>query len=323
MEAARELALEQRRPPTRLALAENALQRARAYALEARSPRTLKRYRNAWATFTAWCNSHGLKPLPAKPATVAAFMASRADAGRRVLTIELELTALGEAHKAAGHPSPRTHPAVVATRKGIRRRLGMARACKAALTPEDLKAMVRALPERSIGVRDRAILLLGFAGAFRRSELVGLDVRDLVFCTKGLRVTLRRSKTDQEGFGRTVDIPFSPVPAMCPVAATRAWLIASGIIGGPIFREVHSSGRIGQGRLASRVVGTVVKRSASAAGLDPRNLAGHSLRAGYATEAARSGKPLFVIQQQTGHKSVAMVSRYVRAANLFKDVGVL
>jgi integrase len=323
MGAARGLALERRRPPARLALVESALQSAWAYALEARSPRTLKRYRDAWAIFTAWCDDQGLRPLPAKPETVAAFMASRADAGRRVLTIELELTAIGEAHKAAGHPSPRTHPAVVATRKGIRRRLGMARACKDALTPGDLRAMLGALPDRLIGVRDRAMLLLGFAGAFRRSELVGLDVRDLAFCPEGLRATLRRSKTDQEGSGRTVGIPLSPDPAMCPVAATRAWLKAAGIIGGPIFRQVHHAGRVGQARLASRVVGTVVKRAAVAVGLDPRNLAGHSLRAGYATEAARSGKPIFVIQQQTGHKSVAMVSRYVRAVDLFRDVGVL
>jgi integrase len=194
---------------------------------------------------------------------------------------------------------------------------------KDALTTSQLRAMVSALPARLLGIRDRAILLLGFAGAFRRSELVGLDVRDLAFCPEGMRVTLRRSKTDQEGVGRTVGIPTSPGPSMCPVAATRAWLSAAAIIGGPVFREVQGSGRVGQARLASRVVATVVKLAAVAVGIDPRNLAGHSLRAGYATEAARSGKPIFVIQQQTGHRSVAMVSRYVRAVDLFRDVGVL
>jgi integrase len=318
--AERGLALRRQPPAAPLAVL-GPLESAAGYAREARSPRTVKRYRDAWAIFAAWCEDQGFESLPAEPATVAAYLAARADAGRRVLTIEL--TAIGERHKAAGLPSPRTHPAVVATRKGIRRRLGMAPRQKAALSTGELRAMLQALPQRLIGSRDRAILLLGFAGAFRRSELVGLDVRDLEFCQEGLRVTLRRSKTDQEGIGRTVGIPCSPNPSMCPVAAVRAWLGAAAIIGGPVFREVQGSGRVGQARLASRVVGTVVKRAAIAVGLDARNLAGHSLRAGYATEAARAGKPLFVIQQQTGHRSVAMVSRYVRAVEIFKDVGVL
>jgi site-specific recombinase XerD len=285
--------------------------------------KTQKRYRDAWAIFAAWCNEQGLKSLPAEPATVAAYLAVRADAGRKVLTIELELTAIGEAHTAAGHESPRRHPAVAATRKGIRRRLGMAPAQKDALSTANLKAMLAALPDRLIGIRDRAILLLGFAGALRRSELVGLDVGDLAFCAEGLLVTLRRSKTDQEGFGRSIGIPFSTDAGLCPVRAVRAWLDAAKISEGPVFREVPRIGELGRQRLASRVVATVVKRAALAAGLNASKLAGHSLRAGYATSAAQAGKPVFVIQQQTGHKSVAMVSRYVRALDLFKDVGVL
>jgi integrase len=299
------------------------LESARSYASDARSKPTVKRYRAAWAIFTAWCDDQGLAPLPAEPATVAAFMAARADAGRRVLTIELELTAIGEAHKAAGFASPRAHPAVVATRKGIRRRLGMAPIQKTALSIVQLRAILVALPNRLIGTRDRALLLLGFAGAFRRSELVGLDVDDLAFCPEGLRVTLRRSKTDQEGSGRTVGIPTSTDPAMCPMRAVRAWLDDAKVTSGPVFREVARYGQVGATRLANRVVGSVVKRAASAVGLDPSQLAGHSLRAGYATSAAQAGKPVFAIQQQTGHKSVAMVSRYVRAVDLFKDVGVL
>jgi site-specific recombinase XerD len=320
--AERALVLRHQPSARQLAVLES-LESAAGYAREARSERTRERYRDAWAIFAGWCKKQELKPLPAEPATVAAYLAARADAGRKVTTIELELTAIGEAHKAAGLPSPRTHPVVVATRKGIRRRLGMAPSQKDALTTGQLRAMVTALPARLLGSRDRALLLLGFAGAFRRSELVGLDVRDLDFCPEGLRVTLRRSKTDQEGKGRVIGIPASADPAMCPVAAIRAWVAAASVIGGPLFREVSSSGRVGQARLGSRVVGTVVKRAAVVVGLDPRNLAGHSLRAGYATEAARAGKPIFVIQQQTGHRSVAMVSRYVRAVDLFRDVRVL
>jgi site-specific recombinase XerD len=306
-----------------LAIPQQPFQSARGYASEARSKRTVRRYRDAWANFTSWCEHQGLQALPAEPATVCAFMASRADEGRRVLTIELELTAISEAHKAAGHPSPRSHPAVVATRKGIRRRLGMAPHQKGALSVPQLRSMLVALPDRLGGVRDRALLLLGFAGAFRRSELAGLDVADLDFCPDGLRVMLRRSKTDQEGVGRTVGIPTSSDPAMCPVRAVRAWLDAALITTGPVFREVSRYGQVGEQRLANRVVGTVVKRAATTVGLDATKLAGHSLRAGYATSAAQAGKPIFAIQQQTGHKSVAMVSRYVRAVDLFKDVGVL
>jgi integrase len=306
-----------------LAIPPQLFESARGYASEARSKRTVKRYRDAWAIFTAWCDDHGLKPLPAEPATVCAFMAARADAGRRVLTIELELTAISEAHKAKGLPSPRSHPVVVATRKGIRRRLGMAPHQKGALSVPQLRSMLVALPDRLGGTRDRALLLLGFAGAFRRSELAGLDVEDLAFCSDGLKVLLRRSKTDQEGVGRTVGIPSSTDPAMCPVRAVRGWLDAAGITTGPVFREVSRYGQVGEARLANRVVGTVVKRAAAAVGLDASKLAGHSLRAGYATSAAQAGKPIFAIQQQTGHKSVAMVSRYVRAVDLFKDVGVL
>jgi integrase len=199
----------------------------------------------------------------------------------------------------------------------------MVPAQKEALTLGNLRRMLDALPADLRGVRNRAILLLGFAGAFRRSELASLDVRDLTFSAEGLRVLLRRSKTDQEGAGRGIGIPFSADPAMCPVRAVRAWLDGTGLTHGPVLRAVDGRGRVGGARLGDRVVATVVKRTATAVGLDAGNLAGHSLRAGYATAAAQAGKPVFVIQQQTGHKSVAMVSRYVRGAELFKDVGVL
>jgi site-specific recombinase XerD len=299
------------------------LESAARYAQAARSGATRRRYRDAWAIFVAWCDVQGLRSLPAEPTTVAAYLAARADEGRKVLTIELELTAIGQAHKMAGHESPRTNPIVVATRKGIRRRLGMNPAQKEALTLGNLRRMLDALPNDVRGVRDRAILLLGFAGAFRRSELASLDVADLAFSPDGLRVLLRRSKTDQEGAGRTVGIPSSSDPVMCPVRAVRTWLDGAGLTKGPLLRVVNGHARVGGGRLGERVVASVVKRAAMAAGLDATNLAGHSLRAGYATAAAQAGKPMFVIQQQTGHKSVAMVSRYVRAVELFKDVAVL
>jgi integrase len=169
------------------------------------------------------------------------------------------------------------------------------------------------------GCRDRALLLLGFAGALRRSELVGLDVADLTEGTDGLRVRLQRSKTDQEGVGRTVGIPYGSNPVTCPVRAWLAWLEVSGITEGAAFRPVDRHGRIGTTRLSGQAVALVLKRHAARAGLDPGEMAGHSLRAGLATSAAAAGVPERVIAEQTGHKGTAMLRRYIREGSLFRE----
>jgi site-specific recombinase XerD len=168
--------------------------------------------------------------------------------------------------------------------------------------------MVVTLDASLAGVRDRALLLLGFAGAFRRSELVALDVADLSFTARGVEVTIRRSKTDQEGAGRVVAIPLGSQAETCPVRSLRAWLEAAGIEAGSIFRAVNRWGRVG-GRLADRDVACTVKRAAERAGLDPAAFSGHSLRAGLATSAALAGKSDRAIMATTGHKSRAMVDR--------------
>ena len=169
------------------------------------------------------------------------------------------------------------------------------------------------------GCRDRALLLLGFAGAMRRSELVGLDVADITEGTDGLIVRLRRSKTDQEGAGRTVGIPFGSNLATCPVRAWRAWLELSSITEGAAFRPVDRHGRIAVTRLSGQAVALVLKRHASRAGLDRDEVAGHSLRAGLATSAAAAGVPERVIAEQTGHKGTAMLRRYIREGTLFRE----
>ncbi len=183
----------------------------------------------------------------------------------------------------------------------------------------ELKAMLQALPEGLLGVRDRALLLVGFAGAFRRSELVSLDVADLSFTSDGLEVTLKRSKTDQEGQGRRIGIPFGSSPHTCPVRSLRAWLDGAGIADGPVFRDVSRRGRVGAVRLSDKAVARLVKRAARAAGLDPARFSGHSLRAGLATSAAKAGKTERAIMAQTGHKSEKMVRRYIRDASLFAE----
>ena len=295
---------------------------ARAFAVESKAPRTRDAYRYQWATFVAWCEERDLAALPADPATLAGYLANRAELGWKVASIALALTAIGAAHKAAGMVSPSAHPIVAATWAGIRRTLGTAQRRAAPATVEAVRAMVQALgiegapsPAR---MRDRALVLIGFAGAFRRSELEALDVSDLSFRAEGLVVTVRRSKTDQEGAGAEVAITYGNDATTCPVRALRSWLDAAALRDGPAFRTVDRHGHIG-GRLVGAEVARIVKRLATRAGLDASRFSGHSLRAGLATSAAVQGRADRRIMDQGRWKSRAMVDRYVRDASLFRD----
>jgi integrase len=230
------------------------------------------------------------------------------------------LNAIAEAHKAAGVDSPTHAPIVRNTMKGIRRTMGTAPVQKSAALTEDIRAMVETLENRTtIDVRDRALILLGFAGAFRRSELVGLDVEDCAFGKDGLTVTLRRSKTDQEGVGRKIGIPYGSNPETCPVRTMQAWMETAGMSSGPVFRSINRHGHVQEGRLSGIDVARVVKKLAERAGLDSTHYAGHSLRAGHATTAAIGGASERSIMNQTGHRSVQMVRRYIRNGNLFRE----
>lgn len=212
---------------------------ARVYAENSRAESTRRVYDSSWRAFLAWCEERSLQPLPATPATVALYLAHLAT-GHKVSTIE---RALAQAHVLAGAPSPRSGAAVREVLKGIRRQLGTQQTRKAPLLVADLRAVCESLPSTLTGARDRAVLTLGFAGAFRRSELVALDVQDLAFDRNGLRVTLRRSKTDQEGQGAVTAIPYGSNPATCPVRAAMAWLEASGIREGAATIFCLGSGR--------------------------------------------------------------------------------
>ena len=210
-------------------------------------------------------------------------------------------------------------PLVSETIKGIRRTKGTAQAGKRPLLTEQLRAMIRALPENLQGVRDRSLLLVGFAGGFRRSELAGLAVQDIAVETDGLVITLHRSKTDQEGQGRKVALPYGSHPETCPVRAYREWLEAAGIVNGAVFREIDRHGRLQATALNKDSVGLIVKRAAARIGLDPADYAGHSLRAGLATQAYLNGANEVAIMQQTGHRSLATVRKYIRDGSLFRD----
>jgi integrase len=298
-------------------LAEIAAQ-ARDYVAASRAANTTRVYRTGWVQFTAWCDEHGVVALPAGPETVACYVADLAKVAKPA-TIDLRLAAISAAHRAAGHDSPTKEEAVRLVRRGVRRTLGTAQRQVRPITVPDLRVMLEGLGTNPAGCRDRALLLVGFAGALRRSELAGLDVADIIEGADGLTVHLRRSKTDQEGAGRTIGIPYGSNPITCPVRAWRAWLEVSGITEGPAFRPVDRHGHIRSTRLSAPAVALVLKRHAARAGLDPGEVAGHSLRAGLATSAASAGVPERVIAATTGHRGTAMLRRYIREGSLFRE----
>lgn len=279
---------------------------------------TLRGYQSDWRDFCAWCGGSGLRPLPASPETVASYIAACATR-LKVGSLQRRLNAIAEAHKATGLESPTHSPIVVNTMKGIRRTLGTAPVQKAPALTDDIRTMVNATDSGLIGVRDRALVLLGFASAFRRSELAGLDLEDCAFGKDGLTVTLRRSKVDQEAVGRKIGIPYGSNPETCPVRNVQTWIEQAGIVTGPLMRPISRHGQVRGGRLSGSEVARIVKKLAVRAGLDSAKYAGHSLRAGHATSAAIAGASERSIMNQTGHSSVQMVRRYIREGNLFRE----
>lgn len=291
---------------------------AREFISQAKAANTKRAYRADWEHFTAWCNSHCLAFMPAAVQTVVLYLSDLA-AARKTSTLTRRVSAISQAHQLAGHESPTRNAAVHSVMAGIRRIKGTAPEVKTAAIVDDIRSMVATLPAGPIGSRDRALLLIGFAGAFRRSELVGLNREDIEFVREGLVIALRRSKTDQEGHGRKVAIPYGSNPDTCPVRALQTWLDVASIASGPLFRSINRYGRIQPRRLCDRTVALVVKRYAAACGKDARQFAGHSLRAGLATSAAIAGASERSIMNQTGHRSTAMVRRYIRDGSLFRD----
>lgn len=282
------------------------------YARSALSPASQRAYAADWRDFAAYCARVGAAARPADPTTIANYLAEQADAGVKLSTVKRRVAAIAAAHRALGlELSPTRHPAVQVVMRGIIRRLGRKQVKKAPVTPDLLRRLVALAGDDREGLLARAVLLLGFAGAFRRSELVSLDVTDLEPHPQGLVATLRRSKTDQEGEGRAVPIPFGENPETCPVRALRAWLAAAGITSGAVFRGAAGA------RLRDREVAELVKRYVAKAGLDPAAFSGHSLRAGFVTAAALTGAQAWSISITTGHRDPRTLQGYIRRATVF------
>lgn len=260
------------------------------------------------------------RDIPSTPEAVAEYLAEMAGV-YAVATIQRRLATISKAHRTLGVDDPGKSELVKSTMRGIRRTYGLAQRQAAALLRDDLFAVLDRLGTRPKDLRDRAMLLLGFATAMRRSELAALDVGDVEFATKGMLITLRRSKTDQEAQGRKIAVPFGRTQH-CPVAAVKEWVDFAGITTGAIFPTVDKHGHIARCRISGEAVSHVLKSRLADAGYDPSPFSGHSLRAGFATSAAQAGASTYKIRQTTGHRSEGSLSRYVRDTDLFCDAAL-
>jgi site-specific recombinase XerD len=300
-----------------LALARKEAETARTFAENSRAEATRRAYRSDWRIFTAWAEPRGVQALPASPDAVCAFLAAQAEAGAKASTLGRRLASIRLAHTAAGLEPPTSSEAVKTTMRGIRRSLGTAPVQKAPATAERVLEMIAHCPDTLQGKRDRALLLLGFASAMRRSELVALQVADLEETEKGLRVHVRRSKTDQERAGAVVAVVRGA--KACPVGAVRAWLEAAGIAEGPLFRRMEKGGKVMADALSPHSIGAIVKAYAVRAGYKAEDFAGHSLRAGFLTSAADRGASIFRMMDVSRHRSMDTVRGYERRAEEFRD----
>jgi len=288
---------------------------ARAYLEAEKSSNTRRAYASDWADFSAWCGRVSEDPLPALPATVARYLAHLADVGLKSSTVERRKSAIAAAHKTAGFEPPTNFEGFKAVMRGIRRRLGKRKRKAALATAELLEQAIERIPATLHGLRDRALVLIGFAGAFRRSELVVITVDDVKRLPRGILIHVGRSKTDQEGAGATLPIPNGKPKA---VQALYTWLLAAGITDGPLFRNVDRHGCVGQA-LTDRSVARIVKSVFAPLGVRVEDFSGHSLRAGFVTSALQAKVDPLKIMKQTRHVKVDTLKEYDRRENDFDD----
>lgn len=283
-----------------------------AYVENSLSENSRRAYAADLLHFEAWGGS-----VPAADVTVAGYLAGHVDV-LSVATLARRLATISKVHTAKGFSSPTCSELVKATMRGIKRSRGIAQAQAKPLLRDDLFLVLERTGSDIKSVRDRALLLIGFAGGFRRSEMVGLDVDDVEHVRQGLVINLRRSKTDQIGAGRKIAIPLGRT-RWCPVRALDDWLSRSAIETGPLFRPVNRHGYVLARRLSGEAVSLIIKERVVAANIEKSGYSGHSLRAGFATSAAMAGASTWKIRAQTGHASDTMLARYVRDGDMFTD----
>jgi integrase len=307
-------------PALPAAVVEHARAAASKYAKGSRAASTWRAYESDWRIFSEWCAIAARPALPAETSTVALFIAAQAKLGIAPSTLNRRLAAIRLIHVGAKVASPHDALEVAEVMRGVRRAWKRPVAQKAPALDAEIKKMVDAVePQTLKGMRDRALLLLGFVGAFRRSELVALDVEHMTARPQGLDVLVANSKTDQEGRGQVVAIPRVPRSPYCPKQAVSEWMVAAAIESGPVFVRLHRGDRVGSSRLTDQSVALVIKALAAKVGLDASRYVGHSLRSGFLTSAAQNRASIFKMADQSRHKSLDVLREYVRNEERFDD----
>ena len=284
---------------------------------------TVRAYKSDFNDFELFCVQNGFKFLPSDPKIVSLYLTHLSSKDVKMSTLKRRLVSIGVIHKLKGHYLDTKHPSIIENIMGIKRRKGSNQKAKKPILINSLKLIINAIDEQNNQeikkLRDRSIILIGFSGGFRRNEIVSLDYDDLDFVTEGLKINLRRSKTDQFGEGFTKALPYFDTSQYCPVISLKNWLDISKITSGPVFRRFLKGSKLSENRLTDQTVAILIKKYLNLAGINSKNYSGHSLRSGFATSAAESGVEERNIMAMTGHKSTEMVRRYIKEANLFKN----
>jgi site-specific recombinase XerD len=284
---------------------------------------TVRAYKSDFNDFGLFCAQNGFKSLPSEPKIVSLYLTHLSTKDVKMSTLKRRLVSIGVIHKLKGHYLDTKHPVIIENIMGIKRRKGSVQKSKKPILINSLKKIINVIDEQDKKeikkLRDRSIILIGFSGGFRRNEIVSLDCDDLDFVPEGLKINLRRSKTDQFGEGFTKALPYFDSSVYCPVVSLKKLLDISKINSGPVFRSFVKGSRLSENRLTDQTVALLIKEYLNLAGIDNKNFSGHSLRSGFATSAAESGVEERSIMAMTGHKSTEMVRRYIKEANLFKN----
>ena len=288
-----------------------------------RANNTVRAYKSDFTDFSLFCAQNGFKSLPSEPNVVSLYLTHLSTKDAKMSTLKRRLVSIGVIHKLKGHYLDTKHPSIIENIMGIKRRKGSMQNAKKPILINHLKKIINTIDEQNNDeikkIRDRSIILLGFSGGFRRNELVSLNYEDLDFVSEGLKITLRRSKTDQFGEGLVKGLPYFDSSQYCPVISMKNWIKISKINRGSIFRRFTKGSNLSENRLTDQTVALLIKEYLELTGIDSKNYSGHSLRSGFATSAAESGAEERSIMAMTGHKSSEMVRRYIKEANIFKN----
>ncbi|WP_440909969.1 site-specific integrase [Candidatus Pelagibacter sp.] len=284
---------------------------------------TIRAYKSDFNDFSLFCKLNGFNPLPTNPKIVSLYLTNLSKKDIKMSTLKRRLVSIGVIHKLKGHYLDTKHPSIIENIMGIKRRKGSIQKGKKPLLINNLKKLINVIDELKIEeikkFRDRSIILIGFSGGFRRNEIVSLDYEDLDFVEEGLKINLRRSKTDQFGEGSVKGLPYFENSKYCPVVSIIEWIKISKINSGALFRRFIKGSKLSDNRLTDQTVALLIKEYLKLAGIENSNYSGHSLRSGFATSAAEAGAEERTIMAMTGHKSTEMVRRYIKEANLFKN----